>query len=274
MESLPLLPEKITLLDRSGDLEADLLFPFALEELLIRKVGEGADPIVHLWRHPQGLVLGLRDSRLPYAPQAADRIGREGRTVIVRNSGGAAVPLDPGVVNVTLITPKPVGKIDFHDDFETMYRFLGGVLADWNTGVAKGEIAGSYCPGDFDLSVGGRKFCGIAQRRQARALSVQAFVVVEGTGAEKAAVARSFYDEAGQGAAPDSYPDVEPGRMTSLAEYAGAGLTSPAFCRLTGEWLARQTRVRAANYREFAADEDIAAMMRTMRERYGFKAAD
>ncbi|MVO99604.1 lipoate--protein ligase family protein [Paenibacillus lutrae] len=271
MTSIPFTSDKMILIDRSDDLEADLLFPFALEELLIRKVGEEGVPMVHIWRHPMGLVLGLRDSRLPGAKSAAGRIASEGRQVIVRNSGGAAVPLDPGVVNVTLITPKPTGKIDFHDDFERMYLFLRGVLNSWNAGVDKGEIAGSYCPGDFDLSVGGRKFCGIAQRRQARALSVQAFVVVEGTGAEKAAVARSFYDEAGQGALPGSYPVVESGRMTSLAEYAGAELTAPAFCRLTAEWLGGQVQVRAANYREFAADEDIASMMDAMRERYGFK---
>ncbi|MEC0209889.1 lipoate--protein ligase family protein, partial [Paenibacillus ehimensis] len=56
----------LLLLDRSHEFtEQDVLYPFALEELLCKHVGEGGAPLCHLWRHPRAFVMGLRDSRLP-----------------------------------------------------------------------------------------------------------------------------------------------------------------------------------------------------------------
>ncbi|SDD01346.1 octanoyl-[GcvH]:protein N-octanoyltransferase [Paenibacillus sp. UNCCL117] len=215
----------LLLLDRSGDLsEPDILYPFALEELLCRHAGEGGPPMVHIWRHPRAFVMGLRDSRLPEAAAASSRLKQDGYRVAVRNSGGAAVPLDLGVVNVSLIGRKPAGGIDFHDDFEKMYGLIALALKEAGMPVNKGEIAGAYCPGDFDLSIGGRKFCGIAQRRQQHAYVVQAFVVVEGSGAEKAAVARSFYDHAAGGGTDAVYPRVSASSMASLTELLGPAL--------------------------------------------------
>ncbi|GAA4875711.1 hypothetical protein GCM10023310_64200 [Paenibacillus vulneris] len=216
------LPEDTLIWDRTQHPdEGDVLYPFALEELLCRLVGEGGAPMVHLWRHPRAFVMGLRDSRLPYARKAKRWLEDQGYSVAVRNSGGAAVPLDLGVVNVSLILPKSSGQIDFHHDFETMFRLMRDALHSVTPDVAKGEIMGSYCPGDYDLSIDGRKFCGIAQRRQARAFVVQAFVVVSGSGKAKAGLAQEFYRIAAEGAEAGSYPTVYEDRMASLKELVG-----------------------------------------------------
>jgi octanoyl-[GcvH]:protein N-octanoyltransferase len=187
------------ILDRmnEGHPDTDPLYSFALDELLCRQVGEGGPPIVHLWRHPCAFILGQRDSRLPHVEAARQQIEVQHYHTAVRNSGGAAVPLDRGVVNVSLILP--IGNASgtrFNHDFERMYELIALALSFTGCRVDKGEIAGAYCPGDYDLSVDGRKFCGIAQRRQAKALIVQAFVVAEGSGSERAAMVRAFYDAA------------------------------------------------------------------------------
>ncbi|WP_282936401.1 lipoate--protein ligase family protein [Paenibacillus sp. RC67] len=217
------LPEGTLIWDRTQHPEqGEVLYPFALEELLCRLVGEGnAAPIVHLWRHPRAFVMGLRDSRLPHAKEAKRWLEDQGYSVAVRNSGGAAVPLDMGVVNVSLILPKKQGQIDFRQDFETMYRLMRDALLSVTPDVTKGEVEGSYCPGDYDLSIGGRKFCGIAQRRQAHAFVVQAFVVVTGKGQIKAELAREFYRIAAEGSDGTSYPDVQENSMASLQELVG-----------------------------------------------------
>lgn len=80
---------------------------------------------------------------------------------------------------------------------------------------------GAYCPGDFDLSIAGKKFCGIAQRRQTKAFVIQAFIVVQGKGKEKAELVKEFYQRA-SGASPNqNHPIVTPQSMASLQE-AGA----------------------------------------------------
>ena len=56
------------MLDRTDDLShQDVLYHFALDELLCRQTGEGGPAICHLWRHPRAFVMGVRDSRLPQA---------------------------------------------------------------------------------------------------------------------------------------------------------------------------------------------------------------
>ncbi|WP_442603541.1 lipoate--protein ligase family protein [Paenibacillus sp. KN14-4R] len=270
---------KVQLLDRSQDLNhTDILYPFALEELLCRRVGEGANAIVHIWRHPQAFVMGLKDSRLPNAAVAKGNLERQGYRVAVRNSGGAAVPLDAGVVNVTLITPKLQGNIDFRKDFERMYRFIQNALQFWTDGVNKGEIIGSFCPGDFDLSIGNQKFCGIAQRRQTHAIAVQAFVIVEGKGQEKASMVKTFYDEAAFGgnqeyegkAAQPTFPLVTEHSMISLAEALNQPFTVEQFIEGIHHAISEFTNEACKPFTpdELPSEQDIQAMIDQLRKRY------
>ncbi|MFC4599884.1 lipoate--protein ligase family protein [Cohnella hongkongensis] len=265
----------IRILDRTAELDGgqDVARSFAIDELLGRGVGGGADPVCHLWRHPRAFVIGARDSRLPGAPEAARRLRRMGYSVLVRHSGGAAVPLDAGVANVSLVLPIDVSRTqNYSDDFEKMARTIGRALSFYGVRIDKGEIAGSYCPGDYDLSVDGLKFCGIAQRRQLKAMIVQAFVVVEGSGAERAELVKAFYDEAAAGAGPEDYPAVRPDTMTSLNERAPAGPASAeAFTGAVVRALEELARP-ASPLRRFPLhrldEEAVAGMSRKLRERY------
>lgn len=256
------------LLDRSSDLDnGDILYPFALEELLCREVGEGADPIVHLWRHPRAFVMGLRDSRLPCAGQAKSRLTGEGYSVAVRNSGGAAVPLDAGVLNMTIIVPKEEGKVDFHTDFERMYQLVSRTLSSWTDKVRKGEVEGSYCPGDYDLSIDGRKFCGIAQRRLLNAIAVQAFIVVEGEGMQYAQGAKGFYDQAVCGQSAD-YPHVTAHSMVSLSEALGKHVTVDRYVDEIKSALNQLEAGREMQQSHLPAPNDVQSMITKLRDRY------
>lgn len=268
----------LLLLDRSHDVtEQDVLYPFALEELLCKHVGEGGAPLCHLWRHPRAFVMGLRDSRLPGAAEAARHLEAQGYNVVVRNSGGAAVPLDLGVVNVSLIMPKRrAGEIDFRDDFERMFELIRLALQATGCEVRKGEIEGAYCPGDYDLSIGGRKFCGIAQRRQAHAYVVQAFVIAEGAGAEKAQQAREFYERASAGAQDIDFPQVTADSMASLEELTdlggGAALKFiEAVKRVVRERQTPEGMERAAAGLWVPEASRVREMAAMLRERYGIR---
>lgn len=198
----------------------DINEPFAWEEYFCRKVGEGNHPIFHIWRHPKAVVLGHRDRRLPMAAQAMQELEKAGWSVCVRPSGGAAVVLDQGVVNVSVILPNHAGTLNIHDDFKMMASLIRQATHPWSSLAVAGEIEGAFCPGDYDISIGGRKFCGIAQRRQAKAYILTAFVIVEGSGDKRASLIRNFYEQA-SGGLPDGYPVVEQGTMGSLQELCG-----------------------------------------------------
>lgn len=210
-----------TLMHHEFTVKDDIYKPFAIEEWLCRQVGEGVvRPLLHVWRHERAFVLGLRDARLPHAAEAMRWLAGEGFRVMVRNSGGAAVPLDAGVVNITWIQPLQQGDLRPQRDFELAAAWLQDELRRYGLSCDIGEVEGSYCPGDFDVSVRGRKFCGMAQRRLQKAFSVQAFVNVEGSAGERAEWARRFYERAAGGEAHAGALSVHAERMGSLRDLA------------------------------------------------------
>jgi octanoyl-[GcvH]:protein N-octanoyltransferase len=263
------LPDNAVLYDRTDETSPyDILYPFALEELLCRKIGKGMAPIVHLWRHPKALVMGLRDSRLPQAAEAADWLESQGYQTAVRNSGGAAVPLDLGVVNVSLLLPMSQATISHNKHFELMARLLRETLWKLTSEVNNGEVTGAFCPGEYDLSIAGKKFCGIAQRRQQHALSVQAFVIVEGHGAQKASLVRAFYDRAAAGAKAADYPLVIPDSMASLSESVRKPTTSQHFIESIAELLEAGGIRRNRPIEDLPDENEIQEMIDLLRTRY------
>ncbi|OCT14994.1 hypothetical protein A8709_12790 [Paenibacillus pectinilyticus] len=266
------LPTTLRILDRSSETESKpILYAFALEELLCRAIGKTVPPILHIWRHPRAFVMGLRDSRLPHAAMANEWLQSQGYDTAVRNSGGAAVPLDLGVVNISLLLPKEAGDMEHRKDFNLMVSLIRDVMAQVTDRIDQGEILGSFCPGEFDLSIGGRKFCGIAQRRQQHAISVQAFLIVEGRGEEKAALARGFYERAAQSAPGHDYPEVVQESMSSLSECLQLPLTAEQFVNQLHEVMrGRGIELgRAADIAGYPEESQIQDMVDLMKSRYG-----
>jgi|GEM_PF-253572 len=257
------------ILDRmnEGEPDTDPLHSFALDELLCRQAGEGGPPIIHLWRHPGAFILGQRDNRLPHVETARQQLEALHYHTAVRNSGGAAVPLDPGIVNVSLIVPiGHAAGMRFNYDFERMYELISLALSFTGSRVDKGEVAGAYCPGDYDLSIDGRKFCGIAQRRQAKALIVQAFVVAEGSGSERAALVRAFYDAAA-GAGSERAADADAGGGgggTSGSAGAAAAASHPIVVPDSTASLEELTTIGSDAARTFA--ERVKAVIRACQQ--------
>lgn len=250
-------------------LTGEALYPFAVDEILCKQVGDGKlAPVLHIWRHQKAFILGIRDRKLPHASRAIDWLESDGCRVGVRNSGGAAVPLDPGVVNLSLILPSPRGKVEIKQDFEIMYQLMRECLKPFVPLIEKGEIRGSYCPGDYDLSIDGRKFCGIAQRRQIQAFVIQAFVLVEGNGKERGRKAKQFYDLASGGDPLADYPKVEPGKMAALSEW-NEDLTVDRFVSRVKEVVRNDGHQREIHRYDPVYEEPVREMLVKIQKRYG-----
>lgn len=261
-------PLKIKIVDTSSTLLShDILFPFAFDEVYGREVGmERSEAIIHIWRHPKAFIMGLRDRKLPNALETMQWLERQGYSVTVRNSGGAAVPLDPGVVNISIILPNLKGGMEFRQDFELMYQLICESLKSEIGLVNKGEVEGAYCPGDFDLSIKDRKFCGIAQRRQTKAVVVQAFVLVEGRGKKRGAIVREFYERASNSSTLD-YPIVKPYSMSSLSEMTDIS-TSEMFVMFLKEYLKSYGEIEEIKEYDPIYNDEIQKTIFELRNRY------
>ncbi|GAB4074843.1 lipoyl-[GcvH]:protein N-lipoyltransferase [Barrientosiimonas marina] len=207
------------------DIAYTALTSFAVDDALALFPGSKEKvPALRLWVHPDTIVLGITDTKLPYLEKGIHLLHKRGYPAVVRNSGGLAVALDAGVLNISLVLPD-VRHISIYDCYEAMVSFIRYVLADLTDEIEAYEIARSYCPGDYDLSINGRKFAGISQRRVKNGASVQIYLDVEGSSQERAKLVRDFYDAAGKDEATRfTYPDIDPSVMASLSQLLGRDL--------------------------------------------------
>jgi octanoyl-[GcvH]:protein N-octanoyltransferase len=205
----------------------DALQSFAIDDTLCAFVGKGESPATaRTWVHHQTIVLGIQDTKLPFLDEGVKFLESLGYRAIVRNSGGLAVVLDEGVLNISLIFPETEKGIDINRGYDTMLELIRKMFEGYEVDIVAQEIVGSYCPGSYDLSIEGKKFAGISQRRLRNGVAVQIYLGVTGSGAERADIIRQFYDIGLQGAETKFvYPDVKPETMASLAELVDPNLT-------------------------------------------------
>lgn len=196
----------------------DALASFALDDTLCEAVGKKQSPAVaRSWVHDKTIVLGIQDGRLPALREGIEFLKAGGWNVIVRNSGGLAVVLDEGIYNLSLILHEKENSLSIEKGFETMVAFLRTLLAPYGIHFETGEIVGSYCPGRYDLSVNGKKFAGISQRRIRGGVATQVYICTSGSGSDRAHIIERFYQLAA-GNEPDCCPPIYPETMASLSE--------------------------------------------------------
>src|SRR5690625_1257485 len=100
-----------------------------------------------------------------------------------------------------------------------MYSFTKQLFSPEKASISAYEIVGSYCPGDYDLSIDGKKFAGISQRRVRNGVAVQMYIDIAGSSYERASIVKQFYNLAkGDGDTSFTYPDVNPNVMASINE--------------------------------------------------------
>ncbi|PID02372.1 octanoyltransferase [Sporosarcina sp. P2] len=200
---------------------------FAMDDTLCQLVGQQQSvPVVRTWVHDKTIVLGIQDHRMPFIQQAMEGIEQHGYQSIVRNSGGLAVVLDEGIVNISLIFSEQKSSIDIPIGYEAMVSLVQLLFPELGERIEAYEIVGSYCPGSYDLSVDGKKFAGVSQRRLRQGVAVQVYLCVEGSGSERAELIREVYEKGLQGQQTKfSYPVIQPDTMASLSEILDTHLT-------------------------------------------------
>jgi octanoyl-[GcvH]:protein N-octanoyltransferase len=208
---------------------AEITDAFLVDEWIAHRIakGEWDRPVIHLWTHRSALVLGMKERWLPTAQQACERLTSREVQHLFRTSGGAAVPLDVGVLNVSMIWPAWTGEMRLHEDFQKFIEWIcwmSGTIIEMNgygearmpIDYVQGEVKGAYCPGSYDLSLGGKKICGLAQRRPLRSRIWQAYINVTGSGSARAASVAAWYGAAGADGLAEA---IRPEQSGSLADF-------------------------------------------------------
>lgn len=205
--------------DVEASLTASPIRSFAMDDTLCHLIGQNPHgAMARSWIHKKTIVLGIQDHRLPYINEGVDSLKKQGYEVIVRNSGGLAVVLDEGVYNLSLIFPEEKG-LTIDRGYELMVELVRKLLGESGHLVMDGEIKESYCPGRYDLSIFGKKFAGISQRRIRGGIAVQIYIAFSESGAMRAQIVKDFYQLAVQdGEVRYEIPNINPNKMASLQE--------------------------------------------------------
>jgi octanoyl-[GcvH]:protein N-octanoyltransferase len=220
MEGLLRQPEWRIIDQSTAGRHFQALQSFGIDDTLCASVGTGQAPATaRTWVHHNTIVLGIQDTKLPFLKEGRQFLEAQGYQSIVRNSGGLAVVLDEGVLNISLILPEKEKGIDINRGYDTMWQLIQNMFTDYSRTIEAREIAGSYCPGSYDLSIGGKKFAGISQRRLKKGVAVQIYLCVNGSGSERAQIIQQFYKIAkNEQHTRFTYPDIVPEVMASLSE--------------------------------------------------------
>lgn len=203
---------------------------FAVDDTLCQLVGQlESPPTVRTWVHDASVVLGIQDHRLPYVQQGMKLLQSKGYHPIVRNSGGLAVVLDAGVLNISVVLSEQTEALSIDAGYDVMVTLVKSLFPEVAEKIEAYEIVGSYCPGSYDLSIDGKKFAGISQRRLRQGVAVQIYICIEGSGAKRAELIRDFYEESLQNEETKfAYPQIVPEVMASLSELVNPQLTVDA----------------------------------------------
>ncbi|WP_288582954.1 MULTISPECIES: lipoate--protein ligase family protein [Lysinibacillus] len=203
---------------------------FATDDTLCQLVGQlMSPPTIRTWVHEASVVLGIQDHRLPYVQQGMELLESRGYHPIVRNSGGLAVVLDEGILNISIVLSEQKESLSINDGYDVMVDLVKGLFSEVAEKIEAYEIVGSYCPGSYDLSIDGKKFAGISQRRLRQGVAVQIYLCIEGSGSQRAALIRDFYEESlQQEETKFAYPQIVPEVMASLSELVDPHLTVEA----------------------------------------------
>lgn len=140
-------------------------------------------PGLLLWQAEQtALVVPKSWTRREGFAAAAAICAAEGWPLIARSSGGGGVPQGLSTVNLALVVPA-------HQGFTLVdgYRLICGAITDaliqFNIEANIGSVEGSFCDGVWNVTVGGQKLAGTAQRwcvrRHGKVALIHAAILVE-----------------------------------------------------------------------------------------------
>lgn len=136
-----------------------------LDVQLGEAVAKGRPPVVRLWRSgfADGLSLSKRDVAGEDGDEALRRTRADGLEVVIRQTGGTAVPQGEGVFHVSFILPRHSRTATTDAYFRLLVKPIMAWLHHLDIQSMTGVLPGSYCDGTYNILAQDRKLVGTAQ---------------------------------------------------------------------------------------------------------------
>ena len=134
-----------------------------------------------LWQaDAPGLVLPDRFTRAPEFAAAAQASAARGWPVVGRKTGGGITPQGPGVLNLALCFSAETGQSrNIRASYSEIVDPMRAGFATLGVKAQATPVEGSFCDGDYNLAVKGRKLVGTAQRWRGTTCLIHALVMTD-----------------------------------------------------------------------------------------------
>lgn len=160
--------------------------------------------------------IGYDDTKAPYFDQGVDWYQSQGYKVGIRGAGGRSVVNDEGILNFSLLFKTEMTP---HEQYVFFYNFMQDALAPLGFQLELGLVEGAYCPGTYDISIGGRKVSGTSSRSVMGNSLVGGFLAVKGDQKSRSDLISRFYE------ITDDVIRVDSNKMTTLEDVLGRSLS-------------------------------------------------
>ncbi|MAY42052.1 MULTISPECIES: hypothetical protein [unclassified Neptuniibacter] len=175
---------------------------------LLQEIAKGKrGATARLWETPPCLVVTKKETRFPNYDEAVIEMSKRKWPPIVRSSGGTAVPLHPGILNLSIIVPQTtISTFDLDDMYLALCEPINRALIKLGLKPEYGETPGSYCDGRYNLNISGLKITGTAQKimlsppnvkHLKQGVLAQAMLMVEADAKQGTELVNLFYEKAG-----------------------------------------------------------------------------
>lgn len=136
-------------------------------------------PLALMWQaEAPGLVLPDRFTRDPLFGSASQASNKRGWPVVGRKTGGGITPQGPGVLNLALcFTASPGQSRAILPAYAKIVDPMREAFAGLGIMAEATPVNGSFCDGDYNLAVSGRKLVGTAQRWRGRTCLIHALIL-------------------------------------------------------------------------------------------------
>ncbi|MBS9784490.1 MAG: lipoate--protein ligase family protein [Oceanivirga sp.] len=195
----------------------DKTIPFNRTTEILKDINNNKYILAYFWPMEKTVIMGMLDKFLPHIEDAKNQISRYGYELVVRNIGGLAVVADDGVLNFSLFLPND--EIDISNAYLIMVDLIKGAFSKYTDKIEYFEIENSYCPGKYDLSIDGKKFAGIAQRRLKNSIVVSIYMSICSNQKNRSKMIKEFYNLGIKGEETRvKYPEIDIECMANLSE--------------------------------------------------------
>ncbi|MBQ4861606.1 lipoate--protein ligase [Pseudoalteromonas sp. MMG013] len=123
------------------------------------------DQSLILWRTKVPTLVLPAGNKWPMSSSLESALSEIGWQLFTRKTGGAPVPQTDRVINVSHLYHWPTSKpYSIVLAYQYLCRALTGFLASFGITCDVHATPGSYCDGDYNLNIAGKKIIGTAQR--------------------------------------------------------------------------------------------------------------